>query len=64
MDSLYSNANKKTPSEKVARALLEEVLMTIKNEKSAIFVATFSSHIARIKSIVDFGKKLNRKIKK
>jgi len=62
VDSLYSGSNKKTPSEKVARALLEEVLMTIKNEKSAIFVATFSSHIARLKSIVDYGKKLNRKI--
>ncbi len=62
VDSLYSGANKKTPSEKVARALVEEVLMTIKNESSAIFVSTFSSHIARLKSIVDYGKKLNRKI--
>jgi len=62
VDSLYSGDNKKTPSEKVARVLVEEVLMTIKNEKSAIFVSTFSSHIARIKSIVDYGKKLNRKI--
>ncbi|MFH1585692.1 MAG: RNase J family beta-CASP ribonuclease [archaeon] len=62
VDSLYSGANKKTPSEKVARAMVEEVLLTIRNEKSAIFVATFSSHIARIKSIVDYAKKLNRKI--
>ncbi len=62
VDSLYSSAERKTPSEKIARALLEEVLLTIKNEKSAIFIATFSSHIARLKSIVDFGKKLNRKI--
>ena len=29
---------------------------------SSIFVATFSSHIARIKSIVDYAKKLNRKV--
>ncbi len=62
VDSLYSGSERKTPSEKVARVLLEEVLMTVKNERSAIFVATFSSHIARLKSIVDFGKKLNRKI--
>ncbi len=62
VDSLYSGSEKKTPSEKVARALLEEVLLTIKNEKSSIFVATFSSHIARIKSIVDFAKKLDRKV--
>lgn len=62
VDSLYSGAERKTPSEKIARALLEEVLVTIKNENSAIFVATFSSHIARLKSIVDFAQKLNRKV--
>ncbi len=62
VDSLYSGVERKTPSEKIARALVEEVLLTIKNENSAIFVTTFSSHLARLKSIVDFGKKLNRKI--
>jgi len=62
VDSLYSGTDRKTPSEKIARALLEEVLLTITNEKSAIFVTTFSSHIARLKSIVDFAKKLDRKI--
>jgi ribonuclease J len=62
VDSLYSSENKKTPSEKVARALVEEVLLTIENEKNAIFVSTFSSHIARIKSIVDFSKKLERNV--
>jgi ribonuclease J len=62
VDALYSGVERKTPSEKIARALVEEVLLTIKNENSAIFVTTFSSHIARLKSIVDFGKKLNRRI--
>src|SRR4030042_375102 len=62
IDSLYSGTDRKTPSEKIARALLEEVMLTVKNENSAMFVTTFSSHIARLKSIVDFGKKLNRKI--
>ena len=62
IDSLYSGTDRKTPSEKIARALLEEVMLTVKNENSAIFVTTFSSHIARFKSIVDFGKKLNRKV--
>jgi ribonuclease J len=62
VDSLYSGVERKTPSEKIARALVEEVLLTIKNENSAIFVTTFSSHIARLKSIVEFGKKLDRKI--
>lgn len=62
IDSLYSGSERKTPSEKVARALLEEVMLTIKNENSAMFVSTFSSHIARLKSIVDFSKKLGREI--
>jgi len=62
VDSLYSGVERKTPSEKIARALVEEVLLTIKNENSAIFVTTFSSHIARLKSIVDFANKLDRKI--
>jgi len=62
VDSLYSGAETKTPSEKIARALVEEVLLTIKNQDSAIFVTTFSSHIARLKSIVDYAKKLDREI--
>ncbi len=62
VDSLYSSSERKTASEKIARAMLEEVMLTVRNEKSAMFVPTFSSHIARLKSIVDFGKKLNREI--
>jgi len=62
VDSLYSGSDRKTPSEKVARSLLEEVMLTVHNKHSAIFVSTFSSHIARLKSIVDFAKKLDREI--
>lgn len=62
VDSLYSGVERKTPSEKIARALVEEVLLTTKNERSAVFVTTFSPHIARLKSIVDYGKKLDRDI--
>lgn len=61
-DSLYINSEGKTPSEKVARTMVEEVLLTVRNEKSAVFVTTFSSHIARLKSIVEYGKKLDREI--
>jgi ribonuclease J len=62
IDSLYSGTEGKTPSEKIARAMIEEVLITIQNEKSAIFLTTFSSHIARLKSVVEYAKKLNRKV--
>jgi ribonuclease J len=62
VDSLYSNQEGKTPSERIARYLLEEVMLSTDNKNKGIIVTTFSSHIARLKSIVDFGKKLNRKI--
>ncbi|PXY71304.1 ribonuclease J [Candidatus Parvarchaeota archaeon] len=61
-DCLYAQDDRKTPSEKIARGLLEDVLFTTDNRKSGIIITTFSSHIARLKSITDFGKKLNRKI--
>jgi ribonuclease J len=61
-DCLYATDDRKTPSEKIARGLLEDVLFTTDNRKSGIIITTFSSHIARLKSITDFGKKLNRKI--
>ncbi len=62
VESLYADDERKTPSEKVARALLEDVLLTTNNRNSLIIVSTFSSHIARLKSIVDFGRKLKRRI--
>jgi len=62
VDSLYSGDERKTASEKVARTLLEDVLLTTDNENRGLFVTTFSSHIARLKSITEFGKKLNRRM--
>lgn len=62
VDSLYADDERKTPSEKIARGLLEDVLLTTANENACIAVTTFSSHIARLKSIVDCGKQLNREI--
>jgi len=62
IDSLYAGTERKTPSEKIARDLLEEVMLTVNNEHKGIIVTTFSSHIARLKSIVEFSKKLNRQV--
>jgi len=62
VDSLYSGSDRKTPSEKIARALLEEVMLTIQNKHSGMIVTTFASHIARMKSIIEFGAKLNREV--
>ncbi len=62
VDSLYASDGRKTPSEKIARDLLQDVLFTTRNDDACIVVTTFSSHIARLKSIVEFGKRLGRKI--
>ena len=62
VESLYAHEERKTPSEKIARGLLEDVMLTTSNDNAGILVTTFSSHIARLKSIVDFGNELNRKV--
>ncbi len=62
LNSIYAHAHQKTPSENVAREMLKDVLLGTENKGNAIIVTTFASHIARLKSIVEFGLKLNRKI--
>jgi ribonuclease J len=61
-DSLYAGAEKRTPSERIARDLVEDAIGSVHDRKSALIVSTFSSHIARLKSIVEFGKKTGREI--
>lgn len=61
-DALYADTDRRTASERIARNLLEDALGNIRDKSSALFVTTFSSHIARLKSIVEFGQKTNRKI--
>ncbi len=62
MDSLYSGSPGRTPSESVARRMLRTSIQSITKRNSAFFITTFSSHIARIKSIVEFSRKTNRKL--
>ncbi len=62
VDSTYALHEKKMPSESVARELLKDVMLATDAKGQAIVVTTFSSHLARIKSIVEFGKKLGRRI--
>ena len=52
----------KTPSEMVAKEMLKDVLLGTDNKGKIIIVTTFSSHLARLKSIIEFGKNLHRKI--
>ncbi len=62
MEALYSSVERRTPSERIARNMVEDAFSRVSKTNTAIFVSTFSSHIARLKSIVDFGRRTNRQI--
>ena len=62
MNCLYAHEHKKCPSETVAREMLKDTMLNVSGEGKAMIVTTFSSHLARLKSIIELGKKLNRKI--
>ncbi|MFH0977818.1 MAG: RNase J family beta-CASP ribonuclease [Candidatus Woesearchaeota archaeon] len=62
VDSTYAAAEKKMPSESVAKEMLRDVMLGTDSKGKAIIATTFSSHLARLKSIIEFGNKLNRKI--
>ncbi len=62
VESLYAADERKTPSEKVAREMLKDVILSTESENSLIVTTTFASHLARIKSIIDFGEQIGRKI--
>ncbi len=62
LDSLDSKIDGKTPSEMVAKEMLQDVLLNMDNEGKGIIATTFSSHIARLKSMVECGMKMRRKV--
>jgi len=62
VESTYAPLNGKCPSEAVAKELLKEVMLGTDSTGKAVIVTTFSSHLARLKSIIEFGKRMNRKI--
>jgi len=62
VDCLYAPDDRKTPSEKIAKGLLEDVFFSTGNRNSGMVVTTFSSHIARLKTITELGEKLHRQV--
>jgi ribonuclease J len=58
-----TNADKqgRTPSESVARAHLKDVMYSMEDYDGGIVATTFSSHIARVKSLVEFARDIGRK---
>ena len=57
-----TNAGRKgrTPSESVARRHLKDVMTSIEDYDGGIVATTFSSHIARVKSLVEFAEDIGR----
>jgi len=51
----------KTPSEQIAKDLVWDVLMGAEETEAGVLVTTFSSHIARIRSIIEAAHKIDRK---
>jgi ribonuclease J len=51
IDTLNADEVKKTPSESVAKEMLKDVLMHKELEGKGIIVSTFSSHLARLRTI-------------
>jgi len=62
VDSLYAHEHIKTPSEKIAKSLLEDVFYSVGNTNSGMVVSTFSSHISRLKTITELGSKIGREV--
>lgn len=62
VDSLYAHEDIKTPSENIAKILLEDVLLKEDNRNAGIIVTTFASHISRLRTIAEIGKRMNREV--
>ena len=63
IDSLRSNSERKNLTEKVVKEMLNEVIKeNLDKNIKGIVISTFASHITRLKSIIEVGLDLNRKI--
>ncbi len=61
-DSLNANFQGHTQSEQDAKKMLNEILVDTPSEGKAVIVSTFSSHIARLKTICDLARKMHRRV--
>jgi ribonuclease J len=59
-ESTNSGMSGKTPSEKIAADMVSDVMLGTEEAESGIIVTTFSSHIARIKSIIEAAVQMDR----
>jgi ribonuclease J len=51
----------RAPSERIARDLVRDTITSYEDDRNAIIVSTFSSHIARVKTIAECAHEIGRK---
>ena len=61
-DSVRIDREGKTYSESVFNDMLKDIVLHTQNEKGLIAVSTFSSHIGRIKTVIELANKMGRKV--
>jgi ribonuclease J len=61
VESTYVENKGRAPSERIARDLVRDTITSYEDDKNAILVSTFSSHIARVKTIAECAHEIGRK---
>ncbi len=59
-ESTNSGHSGKTPSERIARDLVRDVLLGTEETESGVIITTFSSHVARINAIIQAAEEMDR----
>ena len=61
VESTYIHRSGRSPSERIARDLVRDVITSFEDDKNAIVVSTFASHISRVKTIAECAHEIGRK---
>jgi ribonuclease J len=61
VESTYVENKGRAPSERIARDLVRDTITSYEDDKNAILVSTFSSHISRVKTIAECAHEIGRK---
>jgi ribonuclease J len=61
VESTYIDNRGRAPSERIARDIVRDTITSYEDDKNAILVSTFSSHIARVKTIAECAHEIGRK---
>ena len=61
VESTYIHRPGRCPSERIARDLVRDVITSFEDDKNAMIVSTFSSHISRVKTIAECAHEIGRK---